>query len=89
MVKPTLSLQLEEDKTQGLSSYSNTYSINFLVEDKELLARQVGINPPTFVRFCKHSEGLLHNQLIVKKKCSPRFNSIGMTASEVQTVFTH
>ena len=41
VVKPPLTLQLEDAKTQGFSSYSNTYSFNYLFGDKELLARQV------------------------------------------------
>ena len=40
MVKPPLTLQLEDAKTQGFSSYSNTYPVNYLFGDKELLARQ-------------------------------------------------
>ena len=42
VVKPPLTLQLEDAKTQGFSSYSNTYPFNYLFGDKELLARQVG-----------------------------------------------
>ena len=41
VVKPPLTLQLEDAKTQGFSSYSNTYIFNYLFGDKELLARQV------------------------------------------------
>ena len=41
VVKPPLTLQLEDAKTQGFSSYSNTYPFNYLFGDKELLARQV------------------------------------------------
>ena len=43
VVKPPLTLQLEDAKTPGFSSYSNTYPFNYLFEDKELLARQVGL----------------------------------------------
>ena len=43
VVKPPLALQLEDAKTQGFSSYSNTYPFNYLFGDKELLARQVGV----------------------------------------------
>ena len=43
VVKPPLTLQLEDAKTQGFSSYSNTYPFNYLFGDKELLARQVGL----------------------------------------------
>ena len=43
VVKPPLTLQLEDAKTQGFSSYSNTYPFNYLFGDKELLARQVGV----------------------------------------------
>ena len=46
MVKPPLTLQLEDAKTQGFSSYSNTYPFNYLFGDKELLARQVGESYP-------------------------------------------
>ena len=42
VVKPPLTLQLEDAKTQGFSSYFNTYPFNYLFGDKELLARQVG-----------------------------------------------
>ena len=41
VVKPPLTLQLEDTKTQGFSSYSNTYYFNYLFANKELLARQV------------------------------------------------
>ena len=46
VVKPPLTLQLEDAKTQGFSSYSNTYPFNYLFGDKELLARQVGLDIP-------------------------------------------
>ena len=45
VVKPPLTLQLEDAKTQGISSYSNIYPFNFLFGDKELLVRQVGQAP--------------------------------------------
>ena len=41
VVKPPLTIQLEDAKTQGFSSYSNTYLFHCLFGDKELLARQV------------------------------------------------
>ena len=41
VVKPPLTLQLEDAKTQGFSLYYNTYPFNYLFGDKELLARQV------------------------------------------------
>ena len=43
VVKPPLTLQLEDAKTQGFSSYSNTYHFNYFFGDNELLARQVGL----------------------------------------------
>ena len=49
VVKPPLTLQLEDAKTQGFSSYSNTYPFNYLFGDKELLARQV-VYPPQYVQ---------------------------------------
>ena len=54
MVKPPLTLQLEDAKTQGFSSYSNTYPFNYLFGDKELLARQVGPTPYSFNHFPPH-----------------------------------
>ena len=42
VVKPPLTLQLEDAKTQGFSSYSNTYPFNYLFGDKELLASRLG-----------------------------------------------
>ena len=44
VVKPPRTLRLEDTKTQGFSSYSNTYYFSYLFGNKELLARQVG--PP-------------------------------------------
>ena len=44
VVKPPLTLRLEDSKTQGFSSYSNTYYFNYLFGNKELLARQVDPN---------------------------------------------
>ena len=41
-MKPPLTLRLEDAKSQGFSSYSNTYHFNYFFGDKELLARQVG-----------------------------------------------
>ena len=41
VVKPPLTLRLEDTKTQGFSSYSSTYYFNYLFGNKELLARQV------------------------------------------------
>ena len=41
VVKPPLTLQLEDTKTQEFSSYSNTYHFNYLFGDRELLARQI------------------------------------------------
>ena len=41
VVKPPLTLRLEDTKTQGFSSYSNTYYFSYLFGNKELLARQV------------------------------------------------
>ena len=43
VVKPPLTLRLEDVKTQGFSSYSNAYHLKYLFGDKELLARQVGM----------------------------------------------
>ena len=43
VVKPPLTLLLEDAKTQGFSSYCNAYHFKYLFGDKELLARQVGI----------------------------------------------
>ena len=51
VVKPPLTLQLEDVKTQGFSSYSNTFPFKYLFGDKELLARQVGIAPS--LRVCQ------------------------------------
>ena len=42
VVKPPLTLRLDDAKTQGFLSYSNTYHFNYFFGDKELLARQVG-----------------------------------------------
>ena len=66
VVKPPLTLQLEDAKTQGFSSYSNTYPFNYLFGDKELLARQVG-----FVL----EQGFLEDQLALahdSRTCSYR-----------------
>ena len=50
VVKPPLTLQLEDGKTQGFSSYSNTYPFNYLFGDKELLARQVDVHQESIVK---------------------------------------
>ena len=42
VVKPPLTLQLEDAKTQGFCSYFNMYPFNYFFGDEELLARQVG-----------------------------------------------
>ena len=42
VVKPPLTLRLEDTMTKGFSSSSNTYNFNYLFGDKELLARQFG-----------------------------------------------
>ena len=42
VVKPLLTLRLEDAKTQGFSSYSYTHHFNYFFGDKEILARQVG-----------------------------------------------
>ena len=44
VVKPPLTLQLEDAKTQGFYSNCNTLPFNYLLGDKELLARQVGMS---------------------------------------------
>ena len=45
VVKPPLTLQLKDAKTQRFPSDSNTYPFNYLFGDKEFLASQVGQDP--------------------------------------------
>ena len=53
VVKPPLTLRLEDAKTQRFSSYSNTFHFIYFFGDKELLARQVGKNIDRYLKQIK------------------------------------